>query len=79
MIVDAAKFPYMAWMCDVCGKRRLWKTAWGTCPHLKCTCANPDDMQLLCKVPAGAAWVYDLRREAMVALMKKEIKADERH
>ena len=62
--VNVAEYPYLLWFCEACGKKRLWKTAWGIQPHIRCENSPTHmdlDMDVEFAIPAGALLVQDER------------------
>jgi len=61
----------LVYMCTVCYGVRLWPTAWGLVPHLKCDndCGAVDDMEVADKVPVGCLYVFEEIGEPVKRLM----------
>ena len=59
-MVNLRTHPYISWECSSCGKRRLWRTAWGMQPRLKCGCEwDVEPMEFESAVPLGSAWIQE--------------------
>jgi hypothetical protein len=59
-VINVGTHSHIVWRCDHCGGIRIWKTAWGVQPHLKCGCVEHEfGMEFSSAVPNGALAVWD--------------------
>jgi hypothetical protein len=61
-VINVGTHSHIVWKCDMCGNVRIWRTAWGVQPRIKCNCEDfPRDMEFCSAVPNGALAVWDER------------------
>jgi len=67
--VDPRVHSHIEYTCCGCGEKRLWKTAWGIHPHLRCRCGFPDQMDKTDEIPRGCMWIDDESPKARITGM----------
>jgi len=58
-MIISREYSHIVFKCFACSNRRLWPTAWGTKPSLRCREHDSDIMEKETLVPNGCLWVED--------------------